>query len=1034
MRSTNRYLRTLCLLSMFCVTSLGAFAQNVSVSGTVRGSEGEPIIGALVNVEGTMTSVITDVSGNYSIQAPSSGRLAYSFLGYIDQTVDVGGRTRIDIILESDAQQIDEVVVIGYGTQRREAVTGSVASVRGDVVREVPAGNITQALAGRIAGVQMSQSSSRPGEAMQVRIRGVRSLQADNNPLVVLDGIPMTSSFTLSDVDNNSIKSIDILKDASATAIYGSRGANGVILITTKTGTRGSTKATVTYNAYYGVKNAIRVDMMDGPQTKALKEYVGANGLISYAGLGPDEGWDVNTDWQDMLLRPGFVNSHDISVGGGSASGSYSIGAGYYKDQSVIPTANFQRFSLRANVDMEVGRWFRFGLMTNSNFNYTQGGQHGLDSALSRSTLANPYNPDGSLKRIALQSNATDNGWVYTRETLERYQDVWRNDTRTLGTYNTVFAEVKAPWVEGLKYRVNLGLNYVQRHNGSSSPGHVNTNSEGNPSSASVDNRNTVNWAIENLLTYDRTFNEKHNVNVTALYSAEQTTYNRSNLSGRDFTNENFLYWNIGRAEGDKVIDPANQDYRQNALLSYMARAMYSYDNRYMISAAIRSDASSVLAPGHQWHTYPAVSVGWNVSNERFMEGVAWLDQLKLRVGYGETSNQAINPYQTLGLLNTRPYNYGEGTHVTGYYISQLPNTNLGWEFSRTWNFGIDFGLWNNRLTGTIEYYRQNTSNVLLPVNLPDTAGVTSFMSNIGKTQNRGVELTLNGVIIDDLNGWTWEAGINLYANRNKLTALSSGVRRNEGNAWFVGYPINVVYDYEAIGLWKEGEAHMTAFQPNAGPGSIKVKYTGDHNADGSPVRAVDGNDRQIIELDPKFLGGFNTRVSWRNLDLAITASFQNGGKLISTLYQANGYYNMLSGRRGQIDVDYWTPDNRDAKWPNPVTGRSGDNHEYMNSMGFFDASYLKINTISLGFNFPRRWMEAAGIAGLRIYATAQNPFVFFSPYHKESGLDPEPNSRYGGEGAYMASGTNADLNRILVVGSNIPNTRNYLIGLNLTF
>ncbi len=1030
MRSTNRYLRTACLLLMFCFTSLGAFAQG-SVSGTVRDAAGEPMVGAVVSVENSTAAAITDVNGRFSIQAAPQGVIIVSSFGYVTRNVAVEGRSQIDIVMDVDSQVLEDVVVIGYGTQRREAVTGSVASVRGDVMREVPAGNITQALAGRIAGVQMTQSSSRPGEQMQVRIRGVRSLQADNDPLVVLDGIPFAGK--LADIDPNSIKGIDILKDASATAIYGSRGANGVIMVTTKTGTRNAgTTATVSYSGYYGIKNAIRVDMMDGPQTAALKKYVGENGLPAYSILGADEGWDVNTDWQDMLLRKGFVNSHDVSVSGGTNSSTYSLGAGYYKDQSVIPTANFQRFSLRANIDMEVGKYFRFGLMSNSNYNYTQGGQLGLDSALSRSALADPYNEDGSLKRVVVMANSNDNGWVYSRETIEANKEIWRNDTKTLGTFNTIFAEIKAPWVEGLKYRVNLGLNYTQTHNGVITGADINTSTTGNPATASVDNRNTVNWAVENLLTFDRTFNDKHNLNIVALYSAEQTTYNRSNIRGRDIPDDSFQYWNIGRAEGDKTVDPNNQAYWQRGLLSYMGRVMYSYDNRYMISAAIRSDASSVLAPGHQWHTYPAVSVGWNIANEKFMENASWIDQLKLRVGYGQTSNQAIDPYKTMGLLGTRPYNFGVGNHYTGYVVSELANKNLGWEFSTTWNFGVDFGLFNNRLTGTIEYYRQNTNDVLLPVRLPDTAGVTEFMANIGKTQNRGVEITLNGVIIDNQNGWSWEAGVNFYANRNKLTQLSSGVSRNEGNAWFVGHPINVIYDYEAIGLWQEGDKYMSELQPNAGLGSIKVKYTGGYNEDGTPVRSVDGTDRQIIHLDPKFQGGFNTRVTWKNLDLNIVGSFQRGGTLVSTLYQAYGYLNMLSGRRGQVDVDYWTPTNTDAKWPNPVTGRGSDNHEYLNSMGYFDASYLKINTISLGYNLPKKWLDKAGISNIRVYATAQNPFVLFSPYHKESGLDPEPNA--GSRDGYIAASSDQIPQRTLVVGTNIPNTRNFLFGVNLTF
>ncbi len=499
----------------------------------------------------------------------------------------------------------------------------------------------------------------------------------------------------------------------------------------------------------------------------------------------------------------------------------------------------------------------------------------------------------------------------------------------------------------------------------------------------------------------------------------------------------------LGRAEAlgetpANTVNAANQDYWQRAMLSYMGRVMYSYDNKYMISAAVRSDASSVLAPGHQWHTYPAVSAGWNIANEQFMSSVNWVNSLKLRVGFGQTSNQAINPYQTLGLLGTVNYNFAD-RDVTGFNIATLPNSELGWEFSSTWNFGVDFGLFNNRLTGTIEYYMQKTKNVLQSVNLPTTSGVGSYTANIGKTQNKGIELTLNGVIIDNLNGWTWEAGVNLYANRNKLTELASGMDRNVDNRWFVGYPINSIYDFEAIGLWQEGDPYMKELEPNATPGSIRVKYNGGYEPKGpngetneNTIRAInEDQDRQIMSMEPNFLGGFNTRVSWRGLDLSIVGMFQSGGILISTLYQANGYLNMLNGRRGQVDIDYWRPDNTGARFPGPWSGNRSDSPSYLNSLGYFDASYLKISTITLGYNLPKKWMDRAGIDGIRVYATAQNPFVFFSEYHKMSGLDPEPNTNMNGD---LASGRDGRLSRFLVVGTNTPNTRNFLFGVNLTF
>jgi hypothetical protein len=410
---------------------------------------------------------------------------------------------------------------------------------------------------------------------------------------------------------------------------------------------------------------------------------------------------------------------------------------------------------------------------------------------------------------------------------------------------------------------------------------------------------------------------------------------------------------------------------------------------------------------------------------------VSFIDKLKLRVGYGETSNQSIDPYATLGLLDTRFYNFGTN-YQTGYYVSTLPNAALGWEYSETWNFGLDFTILKNRLSGTLEYYVQNTHDLLLQLGLPRTSGVSGgYWSNIGQTQNKGFELSLNGTIIDNLNGWTWEAGINLYANRNKLVALASGQEQDTGNSWFVGHPIDVIYGLQYEGLWQEGDPYLDILEPGGNVGMIKVQYTGDYNADGTPTRPIGNDDRQIREMDPNFQGGFNTRLAWKNIDLNIVGAFKNGGTLISTLYGSSGYLNQLTGRRGQVAVDYWTPENTGARFPKPGgIPSAAEGPKYGDLMNYYDATFLKIRTITLGYNFEQKWLKNAGVSRLRLYASVQNPFVLFSPYNDETGLDPEPNS-YGDENQAV---TNVYNRRFLVVGTNAPSLRTYLVGLNLTF
>ncbi|MEP7144471.1 MAG: TonB-dependent receptor [Ferruginibacter sp.] len=1007
------------LFALFHFFSAPVFAQGQTlITGRITNEKNQPVAGASVVVKGTATGISTDNNGEFRINAPSRGFLLISSIGYPDKEVDIRGKTVINVTLTNSTTELEQVVVVGYGTQRKEAVTGSVASIAGDKLREVPAPNLTQALQARIPGVEISQTSTKPGATMQILIRGQRSLTASNDPLIVLDGIPFAGS--IADINPNDIKSLDILKDASATAVYGSRGANGVILLTTNRGQKGG-KARINLNSYYGLQKLFApYPMMDGPEFVAFRK---AAGLYTN---GADEADDVNTNWQKLYYnKSAAVTSNDLTVSGGSETGSYNFGGGYYLNESLIPTQKYKRYSMRGSVDQQVGKYFRIGFTSNNNYNISEGNQLGL-GGLSNSPIANPYNADGSLKRTVKMP--LNESFVLTNGLVKDLHNQWLNETRGFATYNSIYGEVKIPRVEGLKYRANVGIDFIQNNNGNYTGVGVNSTTAGTPSTAGVSNSQTYHWTIENLLSYDRTFATKHTINVVALYSTEQSRYNSSSMSAKDIPADAFQFYNLGQATGE--ISIGNGNYTQNGLMSYMGRIMYSYDNRYFLTATVRSDASSRLAPGHKWHTYPAVSAGWNITNESFMKGVTVIDKLKLRVGYGQTSNQSVNSYQTLGLLNTRPYNFGPTNYATGYYVSQLPNPGLGWEYSETWNYGIDFTLLKNRLSGTIEYYQTNTKDLLLSVGLPPTSGVGSYTANVGQTQNKGFELSLNGIILDNPNGFSWDAGVNFYTNKNKLVALASGQTRDEGNLWFVGHNINSLYDFERIGLWQTGDLNLNNFEPGGNVGMIKVKYTGDFNQDGSPVRAIGAADRQIIDIDPKFQGGFNTRVAYKGFDLSLVGAFKSGGILLSTLYGSGGYLNLLSGRQGNVKVDYWTPTNTDAKYPKPGGITSSDNAKYASTLGYFDASYLKVRTISLGYDLNRTLIKSNSFK-VRIYFTAQNPFVLFSPYHKESGMDPETNS-YGNENAAVALSTAQK--RILTIGTNTPSTRNYIVGLNLSF
>ena len=1006
--------------------SVTAVQQTKKVTGRVSDSMGT-LIGATIMEKGTTNGVVTDYDGNFSINVQPGATLVVSYVGYVSQEIKVGNQSNLNIMLEDEGRNLNEVVVIGYGTQRREAVTGSVANVNGEKLNQIAATNAAQALQGRVAGVLMTQTGSKPGDEMQIRIRGQRSLSASNDPLIVLDGIPFMGQ--LSDINPTDIKSMDILKDASATAIYGSRGANGVIIITTVKGSQG-TPAKVSYNGYVNFKTVFhKYPMMDGPTFSKMRQYAGLykNSL--------DESDDTNTDWQDLYYQTGVSHNHDVSIAGGTNGGSYSFGAGYYHDESVVPTEGYNRISVRGNFDQMIGKWFRFGLSTNNSYRKTQG-VNDMYGVLSKSPLASPYDADGNLKRYV--SLPADDQTVVTKETVERDKDVWLNENKGIGSYNTLFGEVKCPWIEGLSYRINIGLNFRSSKGGSFTGTGVNNKDPKAVNGGSISENQTYNWAVENLITYDHTFAEKHNLNVVGMYSAEQTTYESTGANAQDIPADYFQYFALDKATGQANLTGYN--YWQSGLISWMGRVMYSYDNKYMLSVALRSDASSRLAKGHQWHTYPAVSAGWNIAREDFMRDLTWIDNLKLRVGYGETSNQSINPYSTLGGLAVRNYNFGD-TYKAGYYVNALPNPELGWEYSKTWNFGLDFSLFNGRLSGSLEYYSQKTNDILLDVSLPSTSGVSSYTGNIGNTENKGFELTLNGVIIDNKNGWNWEAGINLYQNRNKLTKLTGAVDENgkpvpdEANRWFPGHPIDVIYDYKYIGLWQAGEEDlMNVLEPGGNIGMIKVAHDKALDENGKPTRQIGAEDREIMSMEPDLIGGFNTTVAYKNLDLTVIGAFQIGGKLISAIHSANGYLNMLTGRRGQLDVDYWTENNTGAKYPKPGGIQSGDNPKYGSTLGYFDAGYLKVRAITLGYNFTDlKPIKDLGISRLRLYATVQNPFVLFSPFNNESGLDPETNS-YANQNTAVSIDGYTGKHKMPIVGYNTPATRNFLFGINVTF
>jgi TonB-dependent starch-binding outer membrane protein SusC len=599
---------------------------------------------------------------------------------------------------------------------------------------------------------------------------------------------------------------------------------------------------------------------------------------------------------------------------------------------------------------------------------------------------------------------------------LLRKNDLWQQQRRRLRTFNSLYGEVKI--VDALKYRINVGLDFFAdnygHYYGAETPFQ-----NGAANTAQVSNTNSASYTVENLLLYDKTFAAKHHVGFTGLFSTQMIETYGSTIQAQDLPADYTMYYNLGLANTTTV---PNGNYAKSGLISYMGRLNYGYLDKYLLTLTLRRDGSSRLAKGHQYFNYPAAAAAWNIQKENFMSAVPVISALKLRIGVGQTSNQAIAPYASLGSLGKVPYNFGPSAGVFGYAVTSLPNPGLSWEFTTTSNAGLDFGLFTNRISGSLEFYKSLTTDILQPRALPPTSGVTTVTQNIGKTENKGIELTLSGVIVESkvTGGFNWSADVNWFMNRSEITELGSGVTIDATNGWYVGYPVDAIYDYKKIGIWQLGEESTATAMGGFRPGNIKVE---DMNGDGK----IDALDRSVLgSLQPKWQGGLTSRFSYKGINLDVVLFAKIGGMLVSTFYQANSNspINTLEGRRNGPKVDYWTPENPTDAYPRPGQAQQP---VHGSTLGYFDATYMKVRTINLSYNLPSSILGKTGLNSVRIYAQAVNPFkAFFSPYVKEGGVDPETT----GFGGSNSPGWN---NRV-TVQPNTPPVKQFIIGLNIRY
>lgn len=970
----TKFYTYLMVVAMLWLGTGMVYAQDIQVTGTVNDETGSPLPGVSILLKGTTRGTTTDLDGKFSISGPSSGVLVFSFIGYNTVEETIGSRSKIDLSLTPDMSNLEEVVVVGYGTQKKSQLTGAISSVGNKEIQELPITDARQALQGRAAGVDVVQPGSKPGSAPQVRIRGRRSFNASNEPLYVIDGIPTVGG--LEDINPQDITSMEVLKDASATAIYGSRGSNGVVLITTKRGSAG--KTVVSLDSYYGISSELgRIEVFDGPGFAEYKrESRRATGAYPEGPataeadaklFEPVELESINlgrsTDYVAGLMRQGNIQSHQIGVSGGNEKTSFFVSGNYFKDLGVIQKQDFSRYTFRINLDHKISDKVRIGTSTLITFSERNGENFNpIGGALQENPLGKPFDDEGNLIFLPTSDGLRTNPFA------EVVPGAQVDETYRTRIFNSLYLNWEI--AKGLTYRVNFGPDYTVRRTGRFTGSQTNSR-RGGDATASVDDRFQLNYTLENILTYTKTFKSVHNLNLTALQSFQRDKFEQSTISVLGIPAPSQLYHRLGDAS---QITGANTNLVEWALLSYMARANYDYKGKYLITATVRADGSSRFGQNNRFGIFPSVAFGWNMHEESFLKNSSFVDQLKFRASYGSIGNQAITPYQTQALLGRTSYAW-DNTAAFGYRPNTIGNPDLRWETSTTFNTGFDFSILKNKIFGSIEYYITNTSDLLAPQPLPNSTGFGGFTTNIGETQNRGIELSLSTLNIER-GDFTWSTDMIFTRNREEIISLPNGDDIAAGR--FIGQPLTVFYDLKKIGIWQTSERDIaTSFGDKVG--EIKIE---DANGDGK----INSLDRQVLgSAVPDFSIGMTNRFAYKGLDVSFFV-FGRVGSLIRSAFHDN--FNSLFGRYNNLAVDYWTPNNPTNLYPRP--NQNQERPKYNSSMSYFSGTFLKVRNINFGYNFARETAEKIGLTSLRLYSSIQNPFIF-SEYRKvHKGIDPE--------------------------------------------
>ena len=945
--------------------------QQVKVSGKVVDENGQGLPSVSVKVKGTRIGVATNATGDFTLNLPSANSiLTFEFLGYEPVEQSAAGKTTLRISMIPSNKVLDQVVVIGYGTVKKRDLTGSVVSVKGDEIVKVAASNPMEALQGKVSGVDITRTSGAAGANVNVTVRGNRSLSANNGPLYIVDGIQYSS---YQDINQNDIASIEFLKDASSTAIYGSRGANGVIIITTKRGATGEVK--ITAGTYYGIAQLTGYPVpMTGPQYAQLKREayrtIGTWNSVAddpkvftnAADLASAQN-GANFYWPGFFLKDGSQQDYNVSVAGGSEKTKAYFSMDYFKEEGLYTNDFSNRYSLRLNIDHQVFSDLKVGLQSQLAY-YDQNLRDDSILGVANKIIPyfNPYNTDGSLAKFPGNGNQVN---PYFNE----QEGAYVNENRTTRLLSTAFAEWKP--LAGLTLRSNLGVTLATNRNGHFEGANTLNRALSTGSLAAITNTNDNALIWENIITYQKTIQD-HSFTATAVSSYQS---NRSESSLAQGTGQLLPDQSYQALQNNPANLKIASSYIGTNLVSGAFRLNYAFKSKYLLTLTGRADGASVLAEGNKWAFFPSAAAAWRIMDEGFMQKQSFFTELKARASYGIAGNAAVAAYKTQSNVAIIPFAWNDITALAYGLDPNIGNPDLKWELTGTINAGLDFGILKNRISGSLDYYDSKTKDLLLPQLLPASTGSQRTLANLGKTRNTGIEIGIRTVNIES-GKFSWSSNITYTRNKERITSLPNGVN-DVANGWFIGSPVPSFYDYQKIGIWQTSEAAQALAFGNYKPGDIKVA---DIDGDG---KVTTGGDRIVLgSAVPKYTFGFSNDFKLGNFDMNIMVFGRIGQMFVSQYalkYEPNGIEN-------SANIDYWTPENPTNAYPRPNANISRSATPFATTLGYLDGSFVKIRNATIGYTFSPTLAKRLRVSNVRFYVSAKN----FATFSKIKDYDPE--------------------------------------------